>query len=41
MKKPDLLVILALVAALGATITSMSAEQQKPSSVIASESSIR
>ncbi|WP_419812248.1 hypothetical protein [Bacterioplanoides sp.] len=40
MKKPDLLVILTLVVALGATITSMSAEQ-RPASVIASESSIR
>jgi hypothetical protein len=41
MKKPDLLVILTLIVALGAAITGMTAEQKRPASVIASESSIR
>lgn len=41
MKKPDVLVLLAMVVALGATITGMTAEEKRSASVIASESSIR
>lgn len=41
MKKPDLLVFLTIVVALGAAVTSMSAEQKRPAHVIAAESSIR
>lgn len=41
MKKPDLLVFLTIVVALGAAITGMTAEERKPGSVVASEYSIR
>jgi hypothetical protein len=41
MKKPDLLVFLTIIVALGAAVTGMTAEHKRPAHVIAAESSIR
>lgn len=41
MKKPDLLIILAILVAVGAGVTSVSADQRTPASLIVSETSIR
>ena len=41
MKKPDLLVFLTIIVALGAAVTGMTAEHKRSAHVIAAESSIR
>lgn len=41
MKKPDVLLVLAIVVAIGAGVTSVSADQRQPPSLVVSEASIR
>ncbi|WP_269843676.1 hypothetical protein [Bacterioplanes sanyensis] len=41
MKKPDVLLVLAILVAIGAGVTSVSAAQRTPPSLVVSETSIR
>ena len=41
MKKPDVLLFLALLVVLGSAVTKIAAEERRPPTVLASENSIR